>query len=416
MDRPIVRPWWREPKWAYAGIGASAVFALTALTSLSVPQRSLRADRDRLTIATVIEGEFHDFIPLRAQVVPRETVYLDALEGGRVDRVFVEPGDFVTAGQPIVQLSNTELELNVLDREARLIESLTQLQLYQTQLEQNRLANDTALANIEYEIVRLTRASQRRKRLAANGMVPQEESQALQDELEHMLRLKPLQGESNERQNALRIRQLPQIDAQLEKLQKDIEITRSKLDNLMVRAPVDGRMTAIDLKVGENRNRGERLGEITPDSGFKLIAAVDEYYLGRLHKGQPATVKIDERGWPLRVVRVYPQVRGGTFNVDLAFEGTPPEGLLPGQAVQGKFALETKSNATMLPTGPFLQHTGGDWIFVLAEDGETAYRRRIRLGRRNIEQLEVLSGLEPGERVITSDYSSYEKVERIDLR
>lgn len=416
MDRPIVRPWWREPKWAYAGIGASAVFALTALTSLSVPQRSLRADRDRLTIATVIEGEFHDFIPLRAQVVPRETVYLDALEGGRVDRVFVEPGDFVTAGQPIVQLSNTELELNVLDREARLIESLTQLQLYQTQLEQNRLANDTALANIEYEIVRLTRASQRRKRLAANGMVPQEESQALQDELEHMLRLKPLQGESNERQNALRIRQLPQIDAQLEKLQKDIEITRSKLDNLMVRAPVDGRMTAIDLKVGENRNRGERLGEITPDSGFKLIAAVDEYYLGRLHKGQSATVKIDERDWPLRVVRVYPQVRGGTFNVDLAFEGTPPEGLLPGQAVQGKFALETKSNATMLPTGPFLQHTGGDWIFVLGEDGETAYRRRIRLGRRNIEQLEVLSGLEPGERVITSDYSSYEKVERIDLR
>ncbi len=416
MDRPIVRPWWREPKWAYAGIGASAVFALTALTSLSVPQRSLRADRDRLTIATVIEGEFHDFIPLRAQVVPRETVYLDALEGGRVDRVFVEPGDFVTVGQPIVQLSNTELELNVLDREARLIESLTQLQLYQTQLEQNRLANDTALANIEYEIVRLTRASQRRKRLAANGMVPQEESQALQDELEHMLRLKPLQGESNERQNALRIRQLPQIDAQLEKLQKDIEITRSKLDNLMVRAPVDGRMTAIDLKVGENRNRGERLGEITPDSGFKLIAAVDEYYLGRLHKGQSATVKIDERDWPLRVVRVYPQVRGGTFNVDLAFEGTPPEGLLPGQAVQGKFALETKSNATMLPTGPFLQHTGGDWIFVLGEDGETAYRRRIRLGRRNIEQLEVLSGLEPGERVITSDYSSYEKVERIDLR
>lgn len=416
MDRPIVRPWWREPKWAYAGIGASAVFALTALTSLSVPQRSLRADRDRLTIATVIEGEFHDFIPLRAQVVPRETVYLDALEGGRVDRVFVEPGDFVTVGQPIVQFSNTELELNVLDREARLIESLTQLQLYQTQLEQNRLANDTALANIEYEIVRLTRASQRRKRLAANGMVPQEESQALQDELEHMLRLKPLQGESNERQNALRIRQLPQIDAQLEKLQKDIEITRSKLDNLMVRAPVDGRMTAIDLKVGENRNRGERLGEITPDSGFKLIAAVDEYYLGRLHKGQSATVKIDERDWPLRVVRVYPQVRGGTFNVDLAFEGTPPEGLLPGQAVQGKFALETKSNATMLPTGPFLQHTGGDWIFVLAEDGETAYRRRIRLGRRNIEQLEVLSGLEPGERVITSDYSSYEKVERIDLR
>lgn len=416
MDRAIALPWWRAPKWLYAGVAGSIVLAFAALASISGPQRSLRVDRERLAIATVRKGEFHDFIPFRAKVVPRETVYLDALEGGRVDRVFVEAGDFVTAGQPIVQLSNTELELSVLDREARLIESLTQLQLYQTQLEQNRLANETGLANIDYEIVRLRRASERRKRLVASGMEAKEKGQALQDELDHMLRLRPLQAESTDRQNALRIQQLPQIDAQLDKLQKDIEITRSKLDNLLVRAPVDGRMTAIDLKIGENRNRGERLGEITPDSGFKLVAPVDEYYLGRLQKDQTAVVKIDEREYALRVIRVYPQVTGGTFNVDLAFEGSGPVRLLPGQAVQGRFALGTNSDVMTLATGPFLQHTGGDWIFVLSEDGETAYRRRIELGRRNSEQLEVLSGLAPGDRAITSDYTSYEKVERIDLQ
>lgn len=413
MDRPRVLPWWRQACWLRAGLGLAVVIVAAAVIAMLRAERQLDIDADSLTIATVRHGTFNDFIPLRARVVPRETVYLDAIEGGRVERVMVEPGDLVSAGQPLVQLSNTELELVVLDREARLIESITQLQARQSQLEQDRLANEKQLATIEYNITRLERQLARRKALVLEA---QELRDTLQDELDYNRRLRPLQLESNTRQEALRVQQLPQIAAQLTKLHEDVEITRAKLASLLVRAAVAGRMTAIDLKVGENRNRGERLGELTPEVGFKLTAAVDEYYLGRLRADQAAQVDIDGREWRLRVMRIYPQVRDGTFNVDLAFDGEAPENLVPGQAVQGKFALGAPAAAVILPTGPFLQQTGGDWVFVVTADGEAARRRPIKLGRRNIELLEVVSGLEPGERVISSDYTGYEGVERLNLQ
>lgn len=415
MDRRLDRPWWRKPHWMYAGGLLAALLLGLVFVLASAPERSLRVNREQLTVATVTHGAYHDFIPLRARVAPLETVYLDAMEGGRVEKVFVEAGDHVTAGQELVAFSNTELELAVLDREARLIESITQLQAYQTQLEQNRLNNEKALATIEYDITRLTRSIQRRKALGLRGGESQEAIDAVQDELTYMQKLQPLQASSNEQQDVLRVQQTPQIQRQLEKLLRDVEITRSKLDNLLVRAPVDGRMTAIELKVGENRNRGDRLGEITPASGFKLTAAVDEYYLGRLRKGQSATAHIDNTDWPLQVTRVYPRVSNGVFEVDLIFLKATPQGLLPGQAVQGKFALGDSTSAIIVPVGPFLQESGGEWIFVVDPDGESAERRSIRAGRRNIEQLEILSGLKPGERVITSDYGTYSGLDRIDI-
>lgn len=417
MDHPILQPWWRKRKWTYAA-GALAALGFLAImwsTLIGNAERSVRMSVTAVTVATVQKGVYRDFIPLRGKVVPRDTIYLDALEGGRVEQVFVEPGDWVSAGQPLVALSNTELELDVLDREARLIESITQLQTYQTQLEQNRLINEKALASIDYEIVRLGRAVQRRKQLAGQRIESQEAQDVVQDELDYMQRLKPLQAQSNEQQNQLRVQQLPQIKSQLDKLQKDVEITRGKLDNLTVRAPVAGRMTAIDLKIGESRARGERFGELTPDTGSKLSANIDEFYLGRLRKGQTAKVEIGGHEWPLRVTRVYPQVKEGRFAVDLAFDGAPPEGLLPGQAVQGTVALGEDTPAVTLAAGSFLEHTGGDWIFVVDPDSKSAHRRSIKVGRRNAEQVEILSGLQPGERVIVSNYSALERIERIDL-
>jgi len=413
MDRALTLPWWRQRRIRLVAGALVLIAGLLLLAKLLDGERHLRMERVQLGIATVTRGTFTDFVPLRARVVPRETLYLDAVEGGRVERVMAEPGDLVEAGQPLLRLANTELELTVLDREARLIESITQLQARQSMLEQDRLANQKALANIEYNIRRLERSLQRRKALASES---QELRDTLQDELDYNQRLLPLQAESNTRQEQLRVQQLPQIAAQLEKLHQDVEITRSKLDSLIVRAPLAGRITAMDLKVGENRNRGERLGELTPDIGFKLLAVVDEFYLGRLRAGQNATAEIDGHAWPLQVTRVHPQVNGGSFEVELGFTRAPPDGLVSGRAVQGKFALGAASNAIMIPAGPFLQQTGGNWVFVLSRDGETAVRRHITPGRRNVEQLEIKTGLEPGERVITSDYSDYERVERIDIQ
>jgi HlyD family secretion protein len=416
-DRPLRQPWWRRRIWWQSGIaaGAASLGVATFILFIGSPAHSVRVSLANLTIATVEHGTFHDFMPLRAKVVALNTVYLDALEGGRVDRVLAQAGDTVTVGQPLVELSNTELELDVLDREGRLIESITQLQSYETQLEQNRVTNQKALAQIDYDIIRLRRSLSRRKPLLAQSMVPVEVTDTLQDELDHDLKVQPMQEESNRKQEELRLRQLPQIQGQIEKLQQDLKITHGKLDNLTVRAPVSGRLTAMDLKVGENRNRGDRFAEITPDTGYKLSAAVDEYYLGRVHNNQAAVVEIDGKARPLKVARVYPLVKDGAFTLDLSFEGSAPQDLLPGEALQGKLELGIDEPATILPAGAFLDGTGGDWIFVLEKSGRSALRRSIKIGRRNAAQVEVLSGLNVGERAIISGYTGLEHIDRIDL-
>jgi HlyD family secretion protein len=416
MDRPVEPSLWHRYRRWFGAIAAMTMIGFVLFTiGRRHTDRNVRIPIANLTIAKVQRGVFHDFIPLRAAVVPRDTVYLDALEGGRVEQVLVEPGDIVAARQPLVRLSNTELELEVLDREGRLIESITQLQAYETQLEQNRLANARALSLIDYNIIRLDRAIERRKSLAERGLVAQEDKDIIQDELDYNVNLRPMQTQSNAQQDDLRLQQLPQIRSQLEKLQQDVEITRSKLENLTVRSPVAGRMTAIDLKVGENRNRGERFGEITPETGYKLSADVDEFYLGRLRTSEAASAQISERPWRLRVTRIYPQVKDGTFKIDLAFDGEIPSGLLPGEAVQGKLSLGNDAAGLLLPVGAFLERTGGDWLFVLGSDRATAHRRRIGIGRRNADQLEILSGLSEGDEVITSDYTGLERIDRVDL-
>jgi HlyD family secretion protein len=418
MDRPIRLPWWRKKLWLQGGMAIIvAVLLITmAVLFLGTPERSLRVAATSVTVGSVVQGTFHDFIPLRGKVVPMNTVYLDALEGGRVDRVLAQAGDMVGKGQPLVELSNTELELDVLDREGRLVESITQLQTYETQLEQNRVANQKALALIDYDVIRLKRSAERRIILASADAEPVEVKDQVQDELNYDLRVRPMQDESNRKQEKLRVQQLPQIHSQMMKLQQDLKITHGKLDNLTVRAPVAGRLTALDLKVGENRNRGERFGEITPETGFKLATEVDEYYLGRVQNGQSAEIEIGDRTYTLNVARVYPKVTNGTFTVDFEFEGAKPAGLLPGQALQGKLALGADRTATILPAGAFLERTGGDWIFVLAKDGRSALRRTIKIGRRNTEQVEVLSGLAVGEQAIISDYTGLERIDRIDLK
>jgi HlyD family secretion protein len=417
MDRPIQLPWWRRPAYMRAALAAAALLLLggTLAAFVGTAERSTRVQAASLTIGTVQKSVFHDFVPLRGKVVPRDTIYLDAREGGQVERVLVQPGDRVQAGQPLVVFRNSQLELEVLDRIGRLVESITQLQTYQTQLEVNRVNNEKSLAQIDYAIQRLQRLVQRQDPLAAKGYVAVEESEKLHDELDYNRRLRPMQAETNKRQEELRLTQLPRIQAELASLQQSLEITRGKLDDLTVKAPLAGQVTVIDLKIGENRNRGERLAEIVPDTGFKLSADIDEFYRGRVQLGQMAEAELDGARHRLRVTRVYPQVQNGVFIAELEFQGEAPHSLVAGAAVQGKLALGTDRTALLLPAGAFLERSGGNWIFVVAPDGQSARRRAIRLGRRNVEQIEILGGLSAGEKVIVSDYTGFERIDRIDL-
>jgi HlyD family secretion protein len=416
MDRKVPRPRRRGQLLLGAGlIGAVGAVVLIGVAIIHGAQPTVRVPLQTVTIATVEPGVFHDFTPLRGKVVPHDTVFLDALEGGQVAQVMAHGGDQVRAGQPLIVFRNTELELDVLDREGRLIESITELQTYEKQLEDERLANAKAAAEIDYNILRLGRAADRRRTLAAKDYVSAESNDQIRDELAYDQRLQPLQADSNAREAALRLRQLPEIQADLASLQKSLGITRGKLDDLVVKAPVSGQLADLVDTIGQNYNRGDRLGEIVANTGFKVAAGIDEYYLGRVRAGQTATADIAGQTWRLRVTRVYPEVKDGAFTVDMEFVGPAPAGLLPGEAVDGKLSLGGDRPALVLSAGPFLDRTGGDWAMVLEPDGRAAERRRIVIGRRNAEQVEILSGLEAGDRVITSDYAAFEKADRVEL-
>jgi HlyD family secretion protein len=417
MDRPISRaPAWRRRLVVIAGGAVAGTLALLILAVLAAGAvSSVRVPAATVTVDTVQAGVFHDFVPLKGKAAPKDEVYLDALDGGQVAEVLARSGDEVVAGQPLVRFRNTALELDVLDREGRLVESITQLQTYEKELEQTRVANEKAAQEIAYNIVRLSRADARREPLLARGFVPREQTDQLKDELAYDERLAPVQAQSNRRQEALRLTQLPQIAAEMATLKQSLAVTRSKLDSLVLKAPVAGKLSEDELQVGQIVKPGDRLGEVVPATGFKATADIDEYYLGRVAIGQTADVTLDGQSYPMVVTRVNPQVKDSTFQVELAFKGRQPAGLLPGEALEGKLAVGGDRRALLLPTGPFLERTGGDWVMVVSADGSHAVRRRIKLGARNAEQIEVLAGLKPGERVITSDYAAFEKVGRVDL-
>ncbi len=419
MDQPIPPNMWT--RWPLGARVAATITGAVLLigTALALffgdSVRTVRMPAAQVTLAPVEQSIFHDLIPVRAKVVPRDTVYLDATEGGRVERVLVEAGDMVTAGQSLIEFGNTNLQLQVIQQESQLNQAISQLQQNEIALEQNMINNARALSDIDYNIVRLTKSAARRDTLAASGVTSAEARDAVNDELVHYRELRPIQAESNRRQDELRARLLPAIHDQLTKSQQNLEVVRAKLDNLIVRAPVAGRVTAIDLKSGENRNPGQRLAEITPDTGYKLSADVDEFYLSRVRVNQVADVEVAGVPTKARITRIYPQVKDGRFTIDLAFNGADPTGLVGGQAVQGRLALGDDQSALVLAAGAFLERTGGDWAFVANAAGTEANRRRIKIGRRSSEQVEIVDGLKAGEKVVTSDYTGLDRIDRIVL-
>lgn len=415
MDRRIVRSPWRR-RITIGVVAAAVATAGAALTmTLGGTRSSLRVPANSVTIDTVQQAAFRDLTALRGNVTPRETYYLAALEGGQVERILAKAGDRVTAGQPLLVFRNSQLQLAVLEREGRLVESITQLQVYEKSLEDTRLADLKAAADIDYNIVRLERAAARRKVLVAKGFVSQEVEDQLRDELAHYIELKPIQARTNARKEQLMRQQIPQIRADTENLKRSLEIARRELDALTVRAPVTGQLTSLVQNVGQNFNRGDRIGEVVPNTGSKVAASVDEYYLGRVRVGQSASVRVNGQDVTLAVERIYPEVKNGVFTVDLAFVGRGPAGLSPGQAVEGDLTLGGDRPALVAPAGAFLERSGGAWVMVVNARGDAAERRNISIGRRSSRQVEILGGLKPGERVITSDYTGFEKIGRLVL-
>lgn len=399
---------------ALVGAGLVAlVFAWWLIDTLSAG-RSLTVSAGRIVASPVTVGTFEDFIPLRGRLVPRSTVYLDAIEGGRIEAVLVEDGALVKAGDLIAVLSNTNLQLEVLGREAAVAEQLNNMRTIELQLEQNRLSHKKNLVEIDYQIVRLKRSIERQKELAAKNLVPTSTVDELADELTYYETTRDITLESQASDSRLQEQQLKQLRESNQQLLASLEFARKNLDDLNMRAPVDGQLSGFNIEIGQSIERGGRIGQIDDPNRYKLNAKIDEYYMGRVDLQQVGTASSNGHEYHAAVSKIYPQVNNGQFEVDMTFTDDP-DGVRRGQTLQLELTLGDNSDATLIPNGTFYQETGGNWVFVVSPDGSEAIRRDVRLGRRNVDFIEVLDGLEPGERVITSPYTGYTAMDRLAL-
>ncbi len=415
MDRVVERTRWQKLGKPLSWVGAAMVVTFLVLVFGPEKGRALKVQSERIEVATVIIGEFDDFIPVRGQVAPLRTLFLDAIEGGRVESILVEDGAKIEAGQLIVELSNTGLQLDVISREAEVTEQLNNLRNTELSLERNRLEHRRNLIEIDYNLVRLNREIKRLEPLVDDNLVPSNSLEQLKDELEYNSALRAITIESQLSDQRLQESQLEQLRVAASQLERNLGVARKNMESLNMRAPIAGKLTAFDLEVGQALNRSDRIGQIDDPSQFKVIANIDEYYLGRVDIGQTAVTNIDSRDYTLATHKIYPQVQDGTFEVDLTFAGDHPESIRRGQTLQLNLQLGSPSESMLIPNGAFYQDTGGNWVFVVAPNGERAIRRQVRLGRRNVRYIEVLDGLEPGETVVISPYTNYVDMDRLEF-
>jgi HlyD family secretion protein len=404
MDRVVDRK--RIDKRILITGAAAALLLLLLIFWLFAPRAdTLTVSQDRLAIATVESGTFEDFMPLRARVTPLVTVFLDAVEGGRVEKKLVEDGANVVQGQLLAVLSNAELQLSTLEKQAEVEQQLNNMRSQELALTQTRNSNLRDLNQAETDLAKARRLYDLQKSLADKGFVSMKTFNDTKDDLTYQQQRLQILKRSIAQTEALQSSQLQQLRAAASSLNSSMGIAQSSLGQLNIRAPVTGQLSGFDIQLGQSLQQGERIGQIDSAGADKLQADVDEYYLGRVSVGQTATADIDGKTYRLKVAKVYPQVRNGQFQIDLVFIGPEPSSVQRGQTVQAKLTIGDSSKALLIPNGAFFNDTGGNWVFVVDRGGRSATKRQIQLGRKNSDFIEVLGGLQPGERVITSSYS-----------
>jgi len=414
MDRVIERK--TIDKRILIGAAAAGVLLLVLLFWLFAPSAgSMTINRDHLSISTVQSGTFEDFLPVRGRVTPLVTVYLDAIEGGRVDQKLVEDGAQVTQGQLLAILSNAELQLSTLEKQAEVEQQLNNMRSQELALTQTRNSNLRDLNQAETDLAKARRQYDLYKPLSDRGFVSRKSLNDTKDDLDYQQQRLQILKQSIAQTEALQTSQLKQLRAAASSLNSSMGIAHDNLSQLAVRAPVTGELSGFEIQLGQSLQQGERIGQVDSTGANKLQADVDEFYLGRVAVGQTATAEADGKIYRLKVAKVYPQVRNGQFQIDLVFQGVAPATVQRGQTIQAKLTLGDSSKALLIPNGSFFNDTGGTWVFVVDKSGNGASKREVRLGRRNADSIEVLSGLSPGERVITSSYSGLVDKDRLSF-
>ena len=373
----------------------------------------LKIDIKRLIVSEVREGEFQEFLPVRGTISPKRVIYLDAIEGGRVEQIFLEEGVMLKAGDKILELSNSTLQLNVLAREADVSEQINNLRNTRLAMERSRLAKKTDLIEIEYRIKGLKRNLGKSKNLLAKNLISQDSFDQIKDEFDYFHARRDVVKESQVKELALQAEQIKQLELTVKMLQSNLGISRKSLDNLKLVAPIDGQLTFLDAELGESMPAGQRLGQIDVLNNFKVTTLVDEFYINRVARNQTGSYKLSGENLQLRVVKIYPGVTNGQFEVDWTFVGETPKNIRRGQTLQIRLELGDSNKTLVVDTGGFYQDTGGSWAFVMDKDGKGATKRTVSFGKRNTDVLEVSSGLVIGDRIITSSYGDYSKMDQL---
>lgn len=413
MDKVISKKRTFKVWWLAVPVIAIAYFFISNTANSSGSRYNL--DMDKIKVSTVTRGEFTDMIPLRGNITPSKSVYLDAIEGGRVEQRFVEEGAMVKKGDKILALSNTGLQLDVISREAQISEQLNNLHNTRLAIDQNRLNLKRNLLELDFEIKQSERKLAQHKKLVANSLVSQDELKAVIDRTQYLKDRRTLVIEQQEQDELIRTAQIAQLEDSVTQLNKNLSFARKNLENLVIKAPIDGQLTAFNAELGESKSRGSRLGQVDIVGEYKVSALIDEFYLGRVFAGQTAKITHQGQDYTLTLAKVYAEVSNGRFEVDLTFNDALPERIRRGQTLQMELLLADAKPAKMIPNGGFFQDTAGKWVFVIEQGSDVAVRKQVRLGQRNNKFIEVLEGLNEGDRVITSSYSTFKDMQTLKL-
>ncbi len=415
MDRRLERQRFPPRRIALLVVGALAFGGVMLWIATRSGTTTLRVDAGRLTIAKVATGEFRDYYPVDGRVEPATTVYLDVEEGGRVEQILVDGGHPIARGELIMRLSNANLQRSAIETETRLIENLDLLRNTELTRAQSRLELQDALLDLEHQIVDVENRYTRLQRLGPEGAVSVEVLDTTRNDLARLRGKRELMKQRIERDDVLGRSQVTQAKESIERLTLSRDLLRRIVDSLDVRAPIDGFLSSIDAEVGENIAPGRRIGQIDQLDAFKMRAHIDQYYLSRVELGTPGKTELDGKIYAVTVKRIYPEVVNDTFTVDLDFTGASPPGLRRGQRLTVELSFGAPTQALLVERGGFMQNSGGRWVYLVAEDGRSARRVPVRFGRQNPRYLEVLEGLRPNDRVVTSTYSTFNDVDELDF-
>lgn len=406
MDRQIEKKsFLRRYAWYIAA--AAALAALLVWIVLGTTANTTTVDVSDITISDVTRGKFDDYVRLNGQVLPIQVVQISPEEGGIVREKVVEEGTRVRKGDVILRLSNSNLDLQILNAEAELAEKQNLLRNTQVAMQQDRLNNRTEQATLDTDCDRKRRAYEQNARLYKERLISKEVYLQSREDYNLARRKQSLISQRLKQDSIYRHVQMAQMEDNLDNMRKNVLLVRDRKNKLEVRSAIDGELGLLDVELGQNIAAGQNIGQINDLSDFKVQAQIDEHYIDRVRPGLSASFSRDGKTYRLRVRKVYPEVRNGTFRTDFVFVGERPAQMRSGQTFYVELALGKSQQATLIPRGTFFQTTGGNWIFVLDKSGRKAYRRNISIARQNPQYYEVTDGLEPGERVITSGYEAF---------